>query len=356
MLGVNRAQTGDPLLFGYIALWGPSHELGFHDTPWGVPHTMATGLELLNLYFLRLQSHFLETPAPALLFATLALLSGRRLTPFDRWTLAGCGLLSVSYFAYWHDGYYLGPRFLLPLAPWLALWTARFPAVLGERTPSVLAPRIATLVGVFALLIAVTQLIPVRGAQYRNGMSNLRTDLDSLLTANAVTSGTVLVRESWGAQLIARMWGVGTSRTESESIYRTTDACALDRGLRGVEQSDGEAAMLVQLLSPTRRDSSRLVGLTAAPDTTLRGLPGSEWSGECVAMVREDEAGFALFAPALLVNRPGVRMVRDLHRRPTGTSAPYFLLRKRIGVDGEYEFLSLPLDSLQSAWGQGEAD
>ena len=109
LLVVNAAQTGHPFEFGYIAMWGKSHALGFHEAPWGFPHTPARGLELVNLYLLRLQTYFLETPVPSLLFATGALALTRRLTAFDRWALAGSGLLLLSYFAYWFDGFYLGP-------------------------------------------------------------------------------------------------------------------------------------------------------------------------------------------------------------------------------------------------------
>ncbi|MGB5527889.1 MAG: glycosyltransferase family 39 protein, partial [Gemmatimonadota bacterium] len=38
-LGYNAATTGDPLLPGYIKLWGADHGLGFHTTPWGEMHS-----------------------------------------------------------------------------------------------------------------------------------------------------------------------------------------------------------------------------------------------------------------------------------------------------------------------------
>ena len=72
----NWRTTGNPTLFAYEALWGPEHALGFHAAPWGVAHTPGRGLELLSLYFLRLQTYWLETPIPSLalpfigLFAT----------------------------------------------------------------------------------------------------------------------------------------------------------------------------------------------------------------------------------------------------------------------------------------------
>ncbi len=89
LLLVNAAWTGNPFRFGYIELWGHTHALGFHEAPWGLPHTPARGLELINLYLLRLQIYLFETPAPAMLFATAALMLERRATPFMRWVLGG---------------------------------------------------------------------------------------------------------------------------------------------------------------------------------------------------------------------------------------------------------------------------
>ena len=69
MLWFNARTTGAPLLFGYEALWGKGHELGFHAAPWGVAHTPARGLELVSLYFLRMQTYLFETPVPSLVAA-----------------------------------------------------------------------------------------------------------------------------------------------------------------------------------------------------------------------------------------------------------------------------------------------
>ena len=97
---VNTQQTGHALRFGYVEMWGASHELGFHAAPWGDAHTPARGLELINIYFLRLQDYLFESAAPSLLFATLALALAPRLRGFDRWILswlvpARCRLLRV---------------------------------------------------------------------------------------------------------------------------------------------------------------------------------------------------------------------------------------------------------------------
>ncbi len=351
LLYVNAQQTGDPLLFGYIALWGKSHALGFHEVPWGAAHTPLRGLELVNLYLLRLQTYFLETPAPALLFATASLLLVRRLDAFDRWVLASSGLLLVSYWAYWHDGFYLGPRFLLPLTPWLVLWTVRLPAVLAERGVVDWVRRGVVTAGVAALVMGGGLLLPNRAEQYATGMDNLRPDMDSLVAAHSIETGTVLVRESWGAQLLVRMWGLGVDPTTAERIYRTTDACALAGALQQVERSGGGGEALVLAVAPARADSARLVGLSGFPDTTARVLPGSIWQADCADRLREDVQGFGVMPPALLAGRQGgPRFVRDLHRRPRGSEPPYYLLRKPIEVGAAYQVTRLSDDSLTAAW------
>ena len=44
LLGYNAATTGNPLVFGYEKLYGPSHGIGFEKGTWGPPHTLARGL------------------------------------------------------------------------------------------------------------------------------------------------------------------------------------------------------------------------------------------------------------------------------------------------------------------------
>jgi hypothetical protein len=356
LMAINATWTGDPLRFGYIELWGVTHELGFHEAPWGFPHTPARGLELINLYLLRLQTYMFETPAPALLFAMLALLLVRRVTAFDRWVLAGSGLLLLAYFGYWHDGFYLGPRFMLPLAPWIALWTARLPAVLRERSVSMPTQHAVVSLGVAALLIGAIQLQPIRWQQYRNGMLSMRLDADAAADAAGVPdSALVLVRESWGAQLIARMWGLGVSRPDAERIYRTTDACALDSVLTVAESSGGDAASLIGLLAPHRADSGRLVAQLASPDTTLRTLPDAVLSARCIRRIMEDRAGTSLYAPMLLSGGSGRHYVRDLHARnilamPDMVHHPVWLVTQAPEAGSALRFTRVDADSMIREW------
>ncbi|MES2305549.1 MAG: hypothetical protein V4558_08575 [Gemmatimonadota bacterium] len=357
LLLVNKSQTGNPFEFGYIAMWGKSHELGFHEAPWGFPHTPARGVELVNLYLLRLQSYFLETPVPALLFATGALALTRVLSAFDRWILAGSALLLLSYFAYWHDGFYLGPRFVLPLAPWLALWTVRLPAVLRERGASLPVQRGVLTGGLVALVMGATMLLPLRAEQYRNGMLSMRFDVDALAEQAGVRNAVVFARESWGAQLVVRMWALGVTRVGAEQLYRTSDACRLEETLTAVERVHGDSLMLVQRLAPFRADSSKLVALHGSPDTTAHVLPGSTLAPACIRRIMEDRAGFTVYSPLLLAGKSGNIYLRDLHDLDSIAIAehpgkPLFLLTQEGVTGGVLRFTPISIDSARTAWAE----
>ena len=101
LLAYNWIQHGSPTLFGFELQWGPEHGLGFHEAPWGPPHTFLRGVQLLNGYLLALQLLFFDAPAPSLLLALAGLFLARRLDPLDRYLLAGSALvllgLSVSF-------------------------------------------------------------------------------------------------------------------------------------------------------------------------------------------------------------------------------------------------------------------
>lgn len=355
LLAVNATWTGDPFRFGYIELWGVTHELGFHEAPWGVAHTPARGVELINLYLLRLQSHFLETPAPALLFATASLLLVRRLTSFDRWVLTGSALLLGSYWAYWHDGYYLGPRFLLPLAPWLALWTARLPAVLRARGVAPWLRRGVFTAGVTALAIGAATLLPIRWQQYRNGMLSMRLDADATAAEAGVRDALILVREGWGAQMIARMWGLGVSRPDAERIYRATDACTLDRLL---DQADREGVRGEEFLAMARSHEDppgAPMRLALSTDTTLRARPDVPYSEKCLRRLEEERAGTALFAPLLLAGQNGNLFIRDLHARDTLLAdslwqRPAWLLSRSPETGGALRLEPVDPDSMRLEW------
>jgi hypothetical protein len=353
---INSRQTGNALHFGYIEMWGKAHELGFHRAPWGEAHTPARGIELINLYLLRLQDYLFESAGPGLLFATGALALSVRRTAFDRWILCGSGLLLLGYFAYWHDGFYLGPRFILPLAPWLALWTARLPAVLHERHIAVATVRGTVIAGVTALVIGAVIAVPLRARQYRLGMLSMRFDIDQLAAANGIKDGVVLVRESWGAQMMARMWGLGVQRMDAEHVYRTTDACRLELAIGATERGHGTAADLQRRLAPFHSDSASIRADRSLPDTTVRFAPDGPRADVCRRRLLEDRNGFTLYPPALLAGQRGGNIfLRDLHALdslmlPAFGDRPLWLLLKDPAVGSELRFVKVPVDSMHDEW------
>jgi hypothetical protein len=357
-LAYNAATTGDPFLFGYELLWGASHGLGFHQAPWGVTHTPARGLELVNLYFLRLQTYLFETPLPSLLPVIAALALARRLTSFDRYLLASTALVVLGYFAYWHDGFFLGPRFFYLLLPLLVIWTARLPALARERfgRAAVPADRIVLLTYATSAIVALLVSVPFRWTQYANGLMSMRHDYVAPASTASLRNALVFVRESWGAQLMARMWGIGVSRSVAEGLYRTVDTCVLELAVSRLEADAVRGESATERLLPLASDSSRLVESTLSPDKTERVLPGAEYPPVCQRRIVEDRAGYSFLAPLLARDAGSNVYARDLHARDTVllqryAGRPVFLLRAASsGVGAPLVLEPLRLDSARAEW------
>jgi hypothetical protein len=356
MMWVNARTTGAPLLFGYVILWGKNVGLGFHVAPWGVEHTPARGVELLSLYFLRLQSYLFETPFPSLLPAIIAFSLTRRLDALDRYLLTSSALLTGIYFAYWHDGFYLGPRFMFGLLPVLTLWTARLPALVRESVGDGIGYRSVFFGYGVGALIAIFALVPLRGRQYAEGLATMRWNADSAAAASGVRDALVFVRESWGAQVVARLWRLGVTRSQTELLYRKVDTCLLEEGVSAVERRglDGEAAF--QALRPLLRDSLRVVQTKFSPDGSQRYLPSARYTVRCARRIEEDRAGFTLLAPLLLARGGNNVYARDLHARDTLLLAQYpqrsvYLLRPMSSEEGAPpQFIPLRRDSILREW------
>lgn len=295
---VNLETTGHPLKFGYDLLWGAGHGLGFHSTPWGPVHTAARGVELIGLYLARLNTYLFELPFPSLLLPAAGLWLWRvRLGALDRYLLSSALLVAVGYWAYWHDGFYLGPRFVFAWLPLLVLWTARGVRALDAR----LASRPAARRGVRAALLAgtayaIVTTALVRVPTYRNGLVSMRIDPRAAESAQ-VRNALVLVQESWGAQLLVRLWAAGISRPEAEILYRSVDACVLEETLGRLEEQSIRERAALAVLRPLMADSARLVPSDLSPDFTQRRLPGLPYTAGCLARLEADRAGYLLYAP-----------------------------------------------------------
>jgi len=357
MMWVNAHTTGKPLLFGYQVLWGHSHDLGFHRAPWGLAHTPGRGLELLNLYFLRLQTYLFESSVPSLVPALGALYLTRVVDRFDRYLLASAALLLGLYFAYWHDGFIFGPRFIFPLLPLLALWTARFPSIVRQQFGAGMTYR-ATWYGLAAAaVLAIAVSIPARTREYAHSFLPMRFDYVAAARRAGVDGALIFVRESWGTQLMARMWALGVPRSETELLYGKVDACVLEQRLTALEQAGVHDSAALSALLPLLADSARAVKSPFSADVTERYVPGTEYTPTCMERLSEDRLGFTLLAPLLYADWGRNVYARDMHARNVALirrypNRPVYLLRPPSNATGAVpELYPLRRDSLQSAWG-----
>lgn len=351
LLGYNYATTGSPLLFGYELMWGKSHSLGFHNSPWGAAHSPARGLELLSLYLLRLQSYLFETPTPSLIpvIATLAL--ARRITSFDKAMLWAAVLLAAAYFAYWHDGFYLGPRFFFVLVPVLALFAARAPRAVGHIANSLRVRRVAFLGLTTAILLGICMGIPERAQYYARSLSNSRHRLTAPVESLGVRNALIFVRESWGSQVIARLWGRGIDRSDAEALYRAVDTCVLDSALVVLEQQDVRGLPARSALWPLLRDSASVQSSTLSPDRSERVLSGRTYPQRCLEHIADDHRGVALYPLLLAEPRSSNIFVRDLGERNVMLTRQYphraaYLLVARAPNDSVYVLRPLPPHTL----------
>jgi hypothetical protein len=352
---VNAQTTGSPLLFGYERLWGPAHNLGFHAAPWGDPHTPIAGLELIGAHLFRLNTFFLETPFPALLLPLGWWAFSGRLSGWDRYLAASGLLLLVLYFSYWFGDFYLGPRFLYQLLPSLALATARVWPLIAER---VTRPALqGTLQGalVAGLAIALVEGIPRRAANHAGLLEPVRWSADALAAEAGAVDGIVLVRESWGAQLIARLWGRGLSRADAEQVYHGFDACDLERALDSLEAHELAGDEVARGLR-SRADRSGLIRSPFSPDRSEQFRPGTRYTRECVQRIDEDRRGFTLMPPTLLATGP-LLWARDQHAGSrallsAAPGRPVWVLIPADSLAGSRPQLRVaPRDSLLTAWG-----
>ncbi len=351
LLTVQALTTGSPFLMAYEVMWGSNVGLGFHNTPWGDRHTPMMGLGLISRYFVRLQIYLFESSVPSLIPATVALWLTRGLRAADRYLLAAAALLIGFYLAYWHDGFFLGPRFFYPLLPVLAVWSARFPSAVADRFGRRQAYWSVVYGALIAIGIAVAINIPLRVRQYSNSFITSRWDADAAAKQAGVSNALVFVRESFGAEVIARMWGLGVPPGAAEQVYKHVDACALHQALAKVESLPAPrrptGPELGQALQGLMGDSARLIHSPFSPDTTELVLPGSRYTAECLRRIADDRGGFTLYPP-LLVARSDNIFVRDLPGRnglmlDTYPDRPVYLLRPstaEIGSEPRFERIS----------------
>ena len=260
------------------------------------------------------------------------------------------------YWAYWHYGFLLGPRFLFPLIPAFAVWTARLPALVRERWRGTLAHRAVAYGYLVAAVIALGYTIPIRWREYQTGFAIERLPVRALERAYRVNNALVLVREPWSSQLVARLWALGVPHRETELLTHEVDACRLDEALTGLERAGTRWPRAAAALLPLLRDRDQ-VRLARLPNGAFWAVqPSAGYSPQCRERVAESSAGVVPLAPLLLSGGPTNIYVRDLHARDTlllkrYSDRPVFVVRRdssAAGVTLRYHRASR--DSLQGSW------
>ena len=313
LMWANARTTGAPLRFGYEVMWGANHGLGFHPSPFGDAHTPRRALVLASLYLMKLDMYLFEWPIPALVAPIIALAWLRRPSTWDALLATVIVAVLGSYALYWHNGHFLGPRFLYTAVPAFVLLAARAPGAIAERVGSV-GRTMAYAVIPLAAACALTGLagpvgVPARLAEYRGGQWELKADIAAQARDAHLGRALVFVHEGWGARLMARMWAIGVSRADAEHLLATSDACALELATETEERHPsvdtvGLAARLAAATPNAARRGLHLRG-DVTPDITLRFASAAALPSPCIDEAQADSIGMSLYPPFLTLNRVG---------------------------------------------------
>jgi len=348
----NAATTGDPFTAGYVKLWGESHGLGFHISPWGDTHTPLTGLrnELIDLGLLH--GFLFEWAIPALLPLGAVLALGWATRRWERRLLGGFVAIPAAYFFYWHRDAFLGPRYLYEGLPFLIPLVAVSFRELRRRLSG---HPIRWLAGVDAggLLAATIGLsfaysmffaTPQRFRVYATGLESVKRDIVAEAEAAGIDRGLVFVAVSWGNRIIARARAAGASASVAERVYRSSDHCELDLVVRRAEAAGWSGEMLDREMIAVMRPEDEIEVVRLNEDPTLRLVPGRPLAPPCAEEILYDREGYTNYSPHLAANRPDLHgrfvFARDLRDQDARLRAEYPDLPAYLYRDGRF----IPLD------------
>jgi hypothetical protein len=207
----NAATSGNALTFGYTALYGAGHGLGFHAVPWGEALTPLRAVGLTAADADQLNTYLLEWPLPVTVLVVGALLERRGLDPARRAAAAYLAALVGLLFFYFHRDLLYGPRFLFSALPAVFVLVAAAIVALGrlERPLPLLHARLGDAIAiavVAAALPAALWLAPLRLASYSISRTVLALHPDDDARRAGLHHAVAVVRDGWGTRLIVRMW------------------------------------------------------------------------------------------------------------------------------------------------------
>jgi hypothetical protein len=348
LLYANWRTTGQPFLFGYEALNGPEHAMGFHIDPNGERHTPLRGLALISGYMMRLSRYLFEWPIPGVLVIAAGLAMVKRPSRWDALLAALSVAFLVAYSAYWFDGFFAGPRFLYTAVPAFVYFAARTPGWFAESWFGRFATARRVALVVIPVCVFVSWLGPsamssarVRVASYHAQRTKLKTDVDAQMSRAGVHNALVLVNEGWRGRLQARLRVLGVSQFRAERVLSTVDACALQAGLDADDLSPGPDlhARAERIIATAAAYGTPRVEGGQQADQAIALVPGSRPTPVCLNEFLRDTAGtisYPIFLARQHVNRDGriggdIVFARDLGARDT-------LLRRSFGSRTWYRY------------------
>lgn len=310
LLLANWRTTGHPLVFAYEVLWGPNHSLGLHDDPTGHPHTAGRALLLAAKYAFQVNWIATAWPVPVLLILATGICFAARHTRWDIVLLSYFCAQLAAYSFYWHDGQFIGPRFLFSAIPALLILVARAPFLVAERLPpGTVWRRVAIVLIPVCVGVSWLRPMPPFGAQavtreFRLSRGRFKVDPPLLVREGPVRNALIFVQEGASARLAHRLWGLGVTRAEAARLLERSDACSLLEAVRMEERipdSTGRLSRLRARARPFVRSAANLHVL----DANLRITDTTSLTPSCLAEIRYDARvrNTVAYGPMLLLNR-----------------------------------------------------
>ena len=267
----NWRTTGNPLRFGYDVMYGAGHSPGFHIDPYGQPFTPLRGFVYATSYLFQLNLLLFEWAMPALAIVVCALFFVRRSDGRGRWDMLLVALLItqvVAYGMYWHNGEFLGPRFLFSVTPAVVLLAARAPMLAAmrwkgtmRRTWLALLP-LATL-GAW-LPLPITSGAIARLRYYRAQQKHYAPDPFALAARDTAARLLVFVDVGITQRTARRLWALGVPRAAATTLISRGNACTLIPAIELEETRAADTTGRVQRL--------RLAAARNTTDTTTSRL------------------------------------------------------------------------------------
>lgn len=304
----NHLTTGSAFEPGYLKLWGDTHNLGFHATPWGLAFTWQKGLLNFLINIKLLNEHLLETPWPALLFVPLLFL------PFGTANSGNHRLLLLAlsapfiYTFYWHRDSFFGPRFihvsvlfLIPLIVRAFYYVGSFLThriwILGHT--SIPLSKVWTVFIVGSLLFAAGFGFPQRFSYYAIALPSFKVELTNFLIQEKVEKALVFIPVSFGHRLVNRLKRAGLSASQLELLYMRGDHCRLYDLVRQFERGEISGPTFHKALLFFQENALPQEERNIAGDPSFKYYPSlMPFSSECQEELEYDRTfGFSVYAP-----------------------------------------------------------